>query len=80
MEEGGGVEPHARRHPWVSGPVANRLAAPSGAVVGVGGIEPPISASQAQRVTASLHPDLILVDGFGFEPKSEWMQAIRFPD
>ena len=29
MEEGSGVEPHARRHPWVSNPVASRLAVPS---------------------------------------------------
>ena len=29
VEEGSGVEPHARRHPWVSGPVAGRLAVPS---------------------------------------------------
>ena len=29
MEEGSGVEPHARRHPWVSNPVADRLAVPS---------------------------------------------------
>ena len=29
MGEGSGVEPHARRHPWVSGPVASHLAVPS---------------------------------------------------
>ena len=42
------------------------------------GFEPAWACSQNRWATAARHADE-MVDSFGFEPKSDWVQASRFP-
>ena len=65
VAEGGGVEPRGFTHPWFSGPVANRLAAPSWAEeAGIERVLPRLRISNPVPFRSAILP----VPKGGFEP------------
>ena len=67
VAEGGGVEPRGFTLPWFSGPVANRLAAPS--VAEEAGIEPaPVLPGLRVSNPVPYHSAILPVPKRGFEP------------